>query len=430
MIVRIKKYWYCLLLLLVPVLLFSWQYLNSKRQLDAWNNYVCSDCNVVLISIDTLRSDHVSSYGYYRKTTPNIDSFFNHSIYFKNTSSASSWTLPSTMSLMTGLLPSHHHLTNKLEINQKDGEIETMQLDKDIKTLAEVLKRNDYKTGGFTGGAGVDHQFGFSRGFDTYYDKNNFGGFSDSVSESLKWLKENKTNKVFIFLHGYDVHGQFPVNYDKRFVKNYNGRLTGGVDEQKSLRENGLINGSISLTAADTNFLIDLYDEKIQLMDQKLKVFFDEYSKIVGSRKTIFILTSDHGDEFYEHGQIDHGHSLYNELISVPLIVKLPDQNKKTIVNKRVSNLDIFPTIIQLLGINWKPVIDGQSLFQNDDNRQIISETEYRYLVGFKSIQVRSGWKIIDNTKENQKRLFNTFIDPHEKNNILPYLPAFIRRFF
>jgi len=386
---------------------------------------------VVLISVDTLRADHLSSFGYKLKTTPHINDFFSESIYFNNATSPSSWTLPATMSIMTGLLSSKHQVTNKLTINQKNGEIETMKLGNNFKTLAEILKDNGYKTGGFTGGAGVDGTFGFNRGFDTYFDKNNFGGFSDSISESLKWIKENKDNKIFVFLHGYDLHGQYPIEYDRRFVKNYQGRLTGSIEEQKSLREEGLFNQKISLTKNDVDFLVALYDEKIQRMDEKLNLFFEEYNKITNHQKTIFILTSDHGEEFYEHGQIDHGHSLYNELINVPLIIKLPDVKDKVIINQKVSTLDIFPTIINLLQINIINKVDGINLFSDIDNkRQIISETVYRYVVNLKSTKSNNGWKLIEDLQESKISLFNTIFDPQEKKNLSKKLSKFIPKLF
>ncbi len=425
----IKKRYYCLIILLfilVPVLAL---FFKNKNDIKALENYRCPDCNVVLISVDTLRADHLSSYGYHLNTTPNIDNFFKNGVYFKNNTSASSWTLPATMSIMTGLLPSNHHLTNKLTIDDKNGNVEDMTLKPGIKTIAEILKDNGYKTGGFTGGAGVDHSFGFDRGFDAYFDKNNFGGFSDSINESLKWLKENKDNKTFIFLHGYDVHGQFPVNYDKRFVKNYKGNLTGCIEEQKSLREEGLFNKKISLTKDDVKFLVALYDEKIQRMDENLNRFFEEYSRITNNKKTIFILVSDHGDEFYEHGEIDHGHSLYDELINVPLIIKLPDQNNKIEITKRVSSLDILPTITNILKIYTLDKIDGINLFSNTkNNRQIISETEYRYVVNLRSVKSENGWKLIEDLTNRKNQLFNLIFDKKENNNIYSTVKKYDRQ--
>lgn len=401
---------------------------NKKQEIQQLENIGCKDCNIVFISIDTLRADHISSLGYLKKTTPNLDKFLNDSITFTNNISASSWTLPAHMTFMTGLLPSHHRIVNKFLLNDEKQTEEIGDLSKvspEVKTLAEYLKQNGYATGGFTGGAGVDKQFGFNRGFDDYFDEKNFGGFSDSVPKAMDWVKNNKDKKFFLFLHGYDVHGQYVPKdgYDKRFVDfEYKGSLTGSAEEQQKIREDGITNGQIYLKPDDVKFLVALYDEKIQRADQILGKFFDEYTSLGLNNKTIFVITSDHGEEFYEHGQIDHGHSLYDELIRTPLFIKTPKTTGKIRISNQTSGTDIMPTILSSVGIKTTAKFDGVDLSQAAKvyvKRDVVSETEYRYVVNQKSIRTNDGWKFIKDFSSNLDELYNLNKDTLEKTNLI-----------
>lgn len=389
------------------------------------NNFSCLNCNVVIISIDTLRADHISSLGYSRNTTRNLDKFTNEAMVFTNNISVSSWTLPSQMSLITGLLPHNHKITNKYILNYEKKDEELASLNPKIKTLAEYLKTRDYVTGGFTGGAGVEGEFGFNRGMDEYYDENNFGGFIDSVPKALDWINVNKDKKFFVFLHGYDVHGQYlpPNGFDKRFVDpNYLGNLTGLPDEQKKMREDGILNGKIYLSQTDIKFLTAIYDEKIQRADEILGRFFDEYEKLGLMNKTIFVITSDHGEELYEHGNIDHGQTLYDELIKVPLFIKTPQVKSKIIIDKQVSSIDIMPTILNSVGVTIPVGLDGVDLIEtisNSKERDVISETEYRYVVDLESIRTDDGWKLIENNISGLNALYNLKRDKLEERNLI-----------
>lgn len=401
---------------------------NKRQKEQQLEKISCKDCNVVFISIDTLRSDHISALGYPKKTTPNLDKFVNESITFTNNISTSSWTLPAHMSFMTGLLPSHHKMVNKFLLNNEKQTEEIADLSKvspGVKTLAEYLKQNGYTTGGFTGGAGVDKQFGFNRGFDEYFDEKNFGGFQDSVPRAMDWLNKNKDKKLFLFLHGYDVHGQYVPKggYDKRFVDfEYKGNLNGSAEEQQKMREDGITNGQVYLNQDDVKFLVALYDEKIQRADQELGKFLDEYTKLGLNNKTIFIITSDHGEEFYEHGQIDHGHSLYDELIRTPLFIKTPNTTENVRVNSQTSGADIMPTILSSVGIKTTTDFDGVDLSQASKlyiDRDVVSETEYRYVVNQKSIRTNKGWKLIKDVSSNLDELYNLKNDALEKTNLI-----------
>ena len=314
----------------------------------------CEGCNVLFISIDPLRARNIHAYGYGRQTTPTIDTLAAKGIMFKNAISVSSWTLPATMSIFTGVYPSLHKVTNKFTVTV-EGKEEISNLKKlspALLTTAEIFKLNGYTTGGFTGGAALHRQFGFAQGFDKYVDDKDFTGLSYSAPKALEWIREHKNEKLFVFLHGFDTHGQYVPEggYDKRFVDfEYIGKLTGSKEEQLSLREEGLKIGKINLTNEDVRFLTAIYDEKLQRMDESLGKFLIDYKSLGLLDRTVVVFTSSHGEELYEHGRIDHGHSLYDELIHVPFIIMNPGMDKSNTIDELVSNIDIMLTLLNLI---------------------------------------------------------------------------------
>lgn len=405
-----------------------WDKLKLFR-LETPSTPACRGCNVVFVSFDTLRAGNVHFLGYSRNTTPNLDKLAQNAFIFTQAFSVAPWTLPSTMSWFTGAYPSQHRVVNKFAIKESGEEkiANLRDLSPNFKTLAETLKDNGYRTGGFTGGAGVDHEFGFGQGFEIYTDNGTFAGFRESVPKALAWIRDHQNEKFFVFLHGYDVHGQYVPEggYDRRFVDfKYGGELTGSKEEQKQLREEGLTRGSIFLTPEDVKFLIALYDEKIQRADAEFGKFIDDYQKLGLMEKTIFVITSDHGEEFYEHGRIDHGHSLYDELLHVPLLILVPGQKSRRI-NSLVGSIDLMPTILALVDIKAPESVGKQMagtalvsvLAGKDLKLNIFPETDYRYATFQRALRTWDQWKFILNLESGSKELYDIAHDLKEKNN-------------
>ncbi|MCK9594444.1 MAG: sulfatase-like hydrolase/transferase [Candidatus Omnitrophica bacterium] len=386
--------------------------------------------NVLLVSFDALQAGHVGCLGYSRNTTPTIDSFAGEGFLFKNAVSQASWTVPATMSYFTSLYPSQHRCVNKYSVYTDNEKILTSlkDLSPETVTLAEVLKNNGYATGGFTGDAGVSGHFGFGQGFDTYFDGPKFGGMDTSIPEALKWLRSNHNRKFFIFLHGYDCHGQYdpPNGFTRRYLDfNYTGPLKGGKEEQGRLREDSLNKNAISLTEQDAGFWRSLYDEKINDVDERFRQFIEALRKMGVLDKTVIILVSDHGTEFYEHKRFDHGHSLYDELIRVPLIFRLPGIKKNAVIPDQVRGIDIMPTVLDLIGIkitgkvknqakgvSLRPLMNGEKL-----KLDAYSETDYRFYTSKRSIRTADGWKLIYTMETGKKELYNLQTDPAETVN-------------
>ena len=394
------------------------------------------DYNIVLVSFDAVQARHIHSLGYPLDITPTIDAMAKEGVNFTDAISVASWTVPASMTWFTGVYPSDHKVLNKYAVYEPPVEkiAKLRELSPNLMTLAEVMKQNGYITGGFTGDAGVSGVFGYNIGFDVYEDKTTFGDMDQSVPKALAWLKENKGKKFFMFLHGYDAHGQCipQAGFDYRFVdKNYDKKYSGSKEEQEELREEGLANGKIELRDEDVKFWRAIYDEKINREDARFKKFLDGLKELGLLDKTVFVLTSDHGTEFYEHHRFDHGFSLYNELINVPLIVHLPDRKEGQVVTGAVSSIDVMPTILdimdvqvpdpvkqQLRGKSLVPVMNGAPV-----TGDVYSETNYRLYTFKRSITTQDGWKFIYTLENKGRELYNLKSDPQETKNLVEAEP-------
>lgn len=414
--------------ILLLIIFFTLTSIQNSANKNGSSETKCVKCNLILISIDPFRASNIHYYGYDKQITPNIDSLAKESFVFLNAYSVSSWTLPSTMSIFTGIYPSKHKVVNKITLT-KEGQEEITNLKKispNIKTMAEILKTNGYKSAGFTGGAALHRQFGFADGFDTYVDGKDFAGLSDNLDQAIEWLNKNKKEKFFLFLQGFDLHGQFipEGGLDFRYSDpDYKGKLTGSPDEQKELREDALFRKKLGLTKDDVEFIKSIYDEKLNRFDELVGKLINNLKNQGLLDSTVIILTSSHGEEIYEHNRLDHGHSLYQELIHIPLIISIPGTKHENIVSQ-ISNIDLMPSILNLLNIydysESFQELDGENLFplQKLKNRPVFSETDYRYAVSLKSLLDPDGWKIIKDLGNGNIELYNLNNDPQEENNI------------
>lgn len=307
--------------------------------------------NILLVSIDSLRNDHLHCYGYPRQTSPTIDRLAAQGALFTMAVAPTSWTLPSHLTMLTSLPPLRHGVVN-------DG----LRLDEDALTLAEVLWRGGYSTAGFVSGPYLDASYGFSQGFDTY-DDYSVAKPSDRLSHRgvtspklvdvvtkwlVRWSSEGKKRPFFLFVHMWDVHYDYtpPPPYDTVFDPEYNGGVTGeNVETDPRIRKD--------MEPRDLEHLIALYDGEIRYTDEYLSRILDLLISLKVLDDTIVVLTSDHGEEFFEHGHKTHRKALYDESILVPLIIRFPPRvSAGVVVPQQVRLMDIPPTILSLAGIN------------------------------------------------------------------------------
>lgn len=389
------------------------------------------DYNLVFVSFDAMQARHVHSLGYPKAITPTIDAMAQEGFSFEKAISVASWTVPASMTWFTGVYPSEHRLLNKYTVYEPPVEkIANMkELAPSIVTLAEILKGSGYATGGFTGDAGVNGVFGYKQGFDVYMDDVKFGDMEQSVPKALSWLQDMKDKKFFLFLHGYDSHGQAlpEKGLDRRYVDpNYKGMYTGSKEEQEAMREKGLAKGSIQLSDEDVAFWRAIYDEKINRADGRFKKFFDGLDALGLKNKTLFVLTADHGTEIYEHKRFDHGFTLYDELLHVPLVIKLPGHGPKGKITDQVSSIDVMPTVLDLLDVPVSEIVQKQlrgtslvpAMRGEAVNRDVFSETDYRLYTFKRSVMTPDGWKLIYTMESKTKELYNLKSDPNETKNL------------
>ena len=308
--------------------------------------------DIILISADTLRPDHIGCYGYPRETTPAVDRLAGRSHRFERVISQAPYTVSSHMSILTSLYPSFHKV-NKLKADRLDSE---------ILTLAEALYNSGYRTWAVTGGGQVSSAYGFSEGFESYLE---FTAPEDDVkakvAETIGFMDENRESPVFVFFHTYKPHPPYrPLPpYDTMFDPEYAGTIKGDIPTITAINS-----GEITATQADLNHLIALYDGDIREMDDQLNELFAYLQQKGPERDAIIIFTSDHGEEFGEHGLYGvHSHTLYQELVSIPLIIHLPRMNPAGVsIPDQVQSIDIYPTVLELAGVKPPGFIQGRSL--------------------------------------------------------------------
>jgi len=346
----------------------------------------CPNCNVVLISLTTLRKDRMGIYGYEKSTTPNIDNFFKDALRFDSTIAPSSWTTPNAVSLFTSLMPYRHG------IMRRDP---TVLYNRKVMTLPEILIKNGYKTGGFTGGGDYNSKFsGVKRGFYTYLDETSFkemgienyslggGGtlryakLSSFLPVGTRWLDENKSSKFFLFLQGYDTH--CPLDPREPFASKFLSGLQSDFnfsychwthEDVEPSYENGKKYWNVQIPVdkeegkiyiekffqSDMEYMNALYDARVAEMDFYLNNFFEKVKSLGLEKNTVFILMSDHGEMLGEHGRFMRGGSIrgtmYEQAIGFPLLIKHPQIKEPIIVNDVVQTVDLMPTILSLLGV-------------------------------------------------------------------------------
>ncbi len=318
---------------------------------------LAEDYNIIFISIDSLRADHIGAYGYERDTSPTIDSLAERGVRFAHSSSTTSWTLPAHMSMLTGRSILGH------------GVIwHDRKLSADIPTLAESLKAAGYTTGAITSAPYVEAKYGFDKGFDEYDDQTihfaTNGESHKSVTAPLlqktaaAWLDRHAEEKFFLFLHYWDVHYDFAPGppYDTMFNPGYTGTITGDDFHTSPLVHAGM-------DKADLDHIIALYDGEIRLVDDHIAQLLQTVADLGLAEKTMVVVTSDHGDEFFEHGRKGHQLTLYEEVLAVPMIVYVPGvKPTRNVVTMETSIIDIMPTVLSLVGAPIPRGVEGVDL--------------------------------------------------------------------
>jgi arylsulfatase A-like enzyme len=304
--------------------------------------------------------------------------------------------------------------------------------------LAEIFKRNGIRTGAFVGGGYLWPKAGFNRGFQKYTSKGRH--FTDNIENARKWVRDHQDERFFLFFHGYDVHRPYTPSKEhaRMFSGDYNGNFkvkNFAPDEPRP-------------SDVDLRFVISQYDAEIRDVDKLLGELLAEWEGMGLLKNTLVVITSDHGDEFYEHGQVYHAHSLYDELLHVPLIIVGPGV-VPGVHARQVGLIDVTPTILSAMGfegetgkmqgIDLMPVARGETepperlLFSSlifsehpysiaalrDDEWKLIAwDVEGMRGKTFSKNRKEYTYKFRLDHEENFDELFNLREDPQEQKNI------------
>jgi arylsulfatase A-like enzyme len=339
--------------------------------------------NIILISIDTLRADHVSCYGYERLTTPNIDRLAGEGTRYLHAYSTAVWTPPAHASMLTGLYPAQH------------GVVHQNKLAESVPTIAELLQKNGYQTAGFVNNSQVGELVGLQKGHEDFYEI--WRGLSRGQLASRVWHKakeklryadngaaetnamvknwlihKRKTGKPFyLFVHYIDVHN--PLRAPRPFAgKFFEPALQKRVDAKRiwSVADNPLIcyTDDLQLNEAEQEALKAIYDEEVCYLDHRLGQLFRWLKQHDYLDDTLLILTADHGEHLGEHGQYSHVASVSEPVLHVPLILHYPGvlpENAE--VEKFMQLTDILPIVLSAAGVEYpgQAIVTGRELFRH-----------------------------------------------------------------
>jgi arylsulfatase A-like enzyme len=312
---------------------------------------------VVLVSIDTLRRDHVGLYGYALPTTPHLDEFGRSGIVFRDAVSVSSWTLPAHLSMLTSVEPAAH--------GGVDGH---HGFNRSVPTLAQTLRRSGFATHAVTSHLYVSPTYGVDVGFDRFdYEPERDG--ADVADRAIAALDGFGVRPFFLFVHFYDAHWPYAAPLEDRRVF--------AAPEPSSL---GPLPPAES-RPRDPRPLGAAYDAEIHYADRQLGRILDHLKRTGLLRHTLVAVTSDHGEEFGEHGGYEHLRTLYEEVIRVPLVLGGLDLQPR-IAQGQVSLLDLAPTILEALGLPAQPSHRGRSLLGALVPKDAYGETDASGFVG------------------------------------------------
>ncbi len=400
--------------------------------------------NVLLVTVDTLRADHVGCYGYERATTVWADRLAAAGTRFADAVVPMPETLPSIASIFTGLYPIDHGIRrNHYELRAG-------------RTLAEILSQHGWLTAGFASSVVLEPGTGIERGF-AVYDATLSSPFlmmsagqrlaEDTTDAARGWLQQQvasgRRDGLFLWVHFIDPHARYaaPPPYRDRFVDvPYTGPIRGDTPQFFDI-----VTGKLSIDATDIQFLIDRYDGEVAYADAQLGRLLETLDELE-LHDTLVVYTADHGESLGEHGYLfDHGEYLYEDQIRVPLILRHPDLPSGRVVQRQVQTVDILPTILDVLDIDSPQGLRGRSLVPlarglGDDEPPRIAFLESDvcesrslrpcapYGIAGKLVAIRvDGWKLVYDPRGSHA-LYDLRADPGETVDKTPEQPELARR--
>ncbi len=380
---KIKKKFIFIPIIIIAILTIVYLSLNKQKETP-----------IILITIDTIRDDYISCYPPYYNYTPHINNFAKESVVFMNSYTPVPETLPSHVSILTGLYPNVHGVYGN----------SVYKLGKDIPTLATVLKNYGYETGAIIASYILHSRYGLANGFDVYKDEMPSTGIMPSqnaqitadevTNRSIEVIKSFKQNKFFLWVHYFDPHLPYtpPLKYKEKFKNFYAG--------------------------------------EVAFVDDEIDRFFTflKHNKLF--KQALIIIIGDHGESLGEHGEYGHKYFLYNTTLRIPFLIKFPcSKFKGTKINQEVITIDIFPTLCNYLKIDCSNYsIEGKNLMPLITNKNPEGELFHNAIyAGTKAPEIDFGWQPLSAILKNgwkyiqapEPELYNYYNDPKEENNLI-----------
>lgn len=396
--------------------------------------------HVIFLTVDTLRRDSVSCYGSTTVSTPNIDAIAAQAFRCTNVTASSSWTEPSFSSMLTGLPTDAHRVTTAAAV-----------LPDTITTLAERFHQAGYQTAAFVANGMLAPHRGFAQGFDRYdvrsiipvpvnvgeilaahFDRKEIEDATatlDVTNLAVAWSRAHRHQDFFLWLHYFDPH--LPYKPPRRFVQHMD------IDDKMgySLDITSLARPTMDLfgTPEERAWARSLYDADVRFVDSQIGRFVASLKSSGIYDDALIVFAVDHGEEFWDHDGFEHGHTLYQELVGVPLMFKLPGAHTGHVVDDPVSGYDVTPTILDLCGLPPVDTPTGISIASVLHGRAAHLPERPLFSGGtlfhshLESV-VFEGWKYIRSETTGLDMLFKLADDPGERTSLVVAYPAIVAR--
>jgi arylsulfatase A-like enzyme len=392
--------------------------------------------SIILVSLDTLRADHLSGYGYTRPTSPNLDAFARESVLFKAALAQATGTVASHLSLLTSLNPPHFRITRADGQNESQSSTR-LQLPREVTSLADALRQQGYDTVAFTDGGFMSGHYGQKQGFEHYRVNSRLdkglevtnGELDVFLTERAAEQRGHELDPLFLFVHTFDVHAPYgaPEPFTRAFSKSFEEleASLGFAPDPHILGQN-----KESLAPEVVAEVAGLYDSGIAWTDQSLAAFFQVLMKHGLYEGAVIAIVSDHGEEFLEHGGFNHGETVYEELVNVPLIIRLPGGlHAGRVVERPVGLVDVGPTVFDAAGLRIPAEFQGVSLL--DAMSGADEPTLSKRPVYFEAATTttthglrRDQWKLIRSSNPQRLELYDLSNDPLERSDVAEKNPA------
>lgn len=403
----------------------------------------------IVVVVDALRADHLGTYGYERATSPHLDALARDATRFDSALTPAPWTLPAMGTLWTSLYPSVHGAVRRSDeityVLDRARFRPTGVLAEAHVTLAEVLREHGFATAAFIDGCYPGKVFGFGQGFDLVVEDELYGARLNGEA-LLAWLDATRPKRFFAYLHVIEVHSPYtppgvPIELQGRddeatrrvlqvleeerqryaqwnFDPDYTGTIDGSEPTLEPLR-------TAAPPPRDAAHVAALYDRGIAYADHWIGHLIDELKRRGLYDQTVLVVTADHGEELFDHGRLDHSRTFYDEIMRIPLILRVPGRGIGTTSKVQVGLIDVMPTLLDVLrvphagtmqGRSLRPLLDG-ALFPD---RAFFGEADQGYrLVAMRTNQI----KYVQDLQGRNREAYDLVNDPEERTNLCPGNP-------